>query len=79
MIALNPAEKEELLRALEELPPEAVSEVREFIEFKKFKAQAGAQADAVAIGGLLQGYRFSDGAIDEARREMWARFHDNPA
>lgn len=79
MTALSQVEKDDLLRALAELPPEALAEVRDFIEFQKFKAQAGTSAQPVAIGGWLKNQRFSGGDIDEARKEMWTRFEDKAA
>jgi hypothetical protein len=66
-------DKDEMLRALETLPPEAVAEVREFIEYQKYKAHARTEADALAIRGWLRGHHLDEKTIDQARREMWAR------
>lgn len=79
MTILNPIEKDELLRALDDLPPEAVAAVREFIEYQKSKSQTSSQAGAVAIRGWLQDVRFSSSDIDAARGEMWARFQNHSA
>lgn len=76
MTITAPIDKEALLRSLDELPPEAVAEVRAFIEFQKYKAQANAQAEPVAIQGWLKGFRFDSVAIDQARADMWGRFQD---
>jgi len=78
-MSLSLALKEELLHALNDLSPEAVTEVREFIEFLKFKAQSVSNTPPLAIGGWLKGYRFSSDDIAQARAEMWARFQDSPA
>ena len=72
-------DKEEMLRALDELPPEAIAEVREFIEFQKYKAQAHTPAGAIAIHGWLKDFRFDSNEIELARNEMWTRFQDHPA
>jgi hypothetical protein len=79
MAVLNPIEKDELLRALDELPPEAIAEVRAFIAFQKYKTQASTQVGAVAVGGWLKGFRFGSGDIDQARTEMWGRLQDSRA
>jgi len=78
-MALSPALKEEVLRSLDELPPESLAEVRQFIEFLKFKGRPAADVTPVAIAGWLAGYRFSSEEIAQARAEMWARFQDDAA
>ncbi len=80
-MAVSPILKDEVLRSLDDLPPESVVELRQFIEFLKYKAQstALARAEPVAIAGWLEGYRFSNEMIAQARAEMWARFRDKPA
>lgn len=42
--------KEELLLVLDELPPESLLEVRQFLEFLRFKSQKCAPAPSVALG-----------------------------
>jgi hypothetical protein len=69
-----PIDKEALLRALDELSPEAVAEVHAFIEFQKYKAQPAPSAPAVAIKGWLVGFHFDEQLITQARTELWGRF-----
>ena len=78
-MALSSVLQEEILRALNDLSPEAVTEVRQFVEFLKFKAETVSGSPPVAIGGWLKGYRFTNDEIAQARAEMWARVQDNPA
>jgi hypothetical protein len=78
-MSLSVVEKNEVLVLLDELPPEALSEVRQFVEFLKFKRQNATQQPPVAIGGWLSGYDFSSEAISQARSEMWARFEPDAA
>jgi len=78
-MALSPLLKDEFVRLLDDLPPEALTEVRQFLEFLKFKAKSRPYPAPVAIGGWLKGYRFSSDDIAQARAEMWARFQDGPA
>lgn len=69
--------KNEMLDLLDELPPDALTEVRQFVEFLKFKQHHTDTASPVAIGGWLAGYRFSADDIAQARAEMWVRFRDD--
>ncbi len=75
-MALSPILKDEVLRSLDDLSPESVMEVRQFIEFLKFKAKSASSVASVAIGGWLNGYRFSSDDIAQARAEMYLRFQD---
>ena len=65
--------KEQIIYTLDELPPESLREVQQFLDFLRFKSRKRANEPAVAIGGLLEGYRFTDEDIAQARREMWGR------
>ena len=65
--------KEQIIDALDELPPESLREVQKFLEFLRFKSQEQARKPAVALGGLLEGYRFTAQDIAQARCEMWGR------
>ena len=78
-MAVSPVVKEEVLRALDDLSPESVMEVRHFIEFLKYKARSFPYPEPVAIAGWLNGYHFGSEDIAQARAEMWARFQDKPA
>jgi len=65
--------KERIVNMLDELPPEHLYDVQQFLDFLRFKSQKGSEPSAVALGGLLEGYHFSDEEIAQARREMWSR------
>ncbi|MBM4425395.1 MAG: DUF2281 domain-containing protein [Chloroflexi bacterium] len=65
---------DEIAHALNDLPPESLNEVRQFIDFLKFKTQAARQSSPVAVGGMLSGFQFSSDDIARARAEMWQRF-----
>ena len=47
--------------------------VEQFLDYLRFKSQKRAGEPAIAIGGLLEGYRFTEEDIAQARREMWGR------
>ena len=67
--------KREIQKALDELPPEAISEVALFINYLKFKAQPSADfpwtEKKSKLGGLWKGVEFTEEEINEARREIW--------
>lgn len=65
--------KEQIIHTLDELPRESLREVQQFLDFLRFKNQARIHEPALALGGLLDGYRFTDKEIAQARREMWGR------
>ncbi|MFB0535445.1 MAG: hypothetical protein ACETWR_10725 [Anaerolineae bacterium] len=65
--------KEQIIHTLDELPPESLREVQQFLDFLRFKNQNRARQPALALGGLLDGYRFTEEDIAQARREMWGR------
>ena len=72
-MGIRAATQEQIIHALDELPPEALHEVQKFLDFLRFKSQEQVREPAVALGGLLQGYRFTKEEIAQARREMWGR------
>ena len=65
--------KEQIVHTLDQLPPENLHEVQQFLDFLRFKSQKQVQEPAAALGGLLDGYRFTEEDIVQARREMWGR------
>ena len=67
------ATQEQIIHTLAELPPESLREVQQFLDFLRFRSQERAREPAVALGGLLEGYRFTEEDIAQARREMWKR------
>jgi hypothetical protein len=64
--------REQIIHALDELPPEYLDEVQQFLDYLRFKKQERKRDPAAALGGLLQGYRFTEHDIAQARREMWS-------
>jgi len=66
--------KEDVVNALDDLPPESVSELIAFIEFLRFKSQKQPPR-LIKLGGLWQDLPpVSENDIAEARREMWGQF-----
>jgi hypothetical protein len=63
--------KEQIVHTLDELPPESLREVQQFLDFLRFKRRRQARKSAIALRGLLAGYRFTEEDIAQARREMW--------
>jgi hypothetical protein len=72
-MAIQAVTKEQIIHALDELSPESLREVQQFLEFLRFKRQDRAREPAIAVGGLLDGYRFTEEDIAQARCEMWRR------
>jgi hypothetical protein len=71
--------KEQITRVLDSLPAESLSEVQQFLDFLRFKQGSQSSQPPAALGGLLEGYRFTDEEITRARRDMWSRFDDDPS
>jgi hypothetical protein len=69
--------KQKILKALDNLPPESLTDVEKFLDYLQFKAQRG--KCPVQLGGLWHGVTISDEDIAEARREMWSRFGEDEA
>ncbi len=72
-MGVHVATKEQIIYMLDRLPPESLREVQQFLDFLRFKSQEQAREPAIALGGLLNGYRFTEEDIAQARREMWGR------
>ncbi len=65
--------KKEIHKAIESLPPEALSELEKFLDYLKFKTGTmPPEAKIVKLGGLWQGIKFTESEIIQARREMWS-------
>ena len=77
-MAVDIPTKEEIIQTLDALPPESLADVHQFLEFLRFKNRERAGEPAVALGGLLEGYRFTEQDIAQARREMWRRVDGSP-
>ena len=70
-MATHPVTKEQIVEILDELPPDSLTEVRQFLNFIRFKNRGATGDSAVTLGGLLAGYEFTEEDIQQARREMW--------
>jgi len=74
-MTLSTVTKTKIIRALDDLPPESLVTVAEFVEFLRAKfgetARSGASRRATKLGGLWKGYVFSEEEIRSARREAW--------
>ncbi len=73
--------KERIVEALETLPPEALQELVNYLDYIRFKLQLGQEPSsseaASGLEGILEGYRFSAEEIEQARREMWGGLGEN--
>lgn len=66
--------KEEIIEAINELPPEQLSDLSDFIEFLQFKAEREPQR-LIRLGGLWKDFPpITEEDIVEARAEMWGQF-----
>ncbi len=66
--------KSQIIRSLNELPPESLATVAEFVEFLRTKNASSTVPTPrlVKLGGVWQGYHFDEQDIRAARREVWA-------
>ena len=65
--------KTKIARALDDLPPESLSAVADFVDFLRSKAAPKSQPKRITrLGGLWQGYTFSEADIRAARHEVRA-------
>ncbi len=78
-MALSSLAKDEIVRLLNELPPDSLGEVRQFIARLKVTEKQSINVPPVSIRGWLKGYHFTADDIALARAEMWARFQDSAA
>lgn len=73
---LSHATKTQIVRALDELSPESLAAVGEFVEFLRAKVGKSSPFSrpprTIKLGGLWTGYSFSEEDIRAARREVWA-------
>jgi hypothetical protein len=66
--------KDELVRALDDLPADTLPELRQFIEFLHFKAQSRPKKLA-RLGGLWKDLPpITDQDIAQVRQELWGSF-----
>jgi hypothetical protein len=67
--------KKRIILSLNNLPPESLQEVINFLEYVRFKFQKKNQTSTpykpIAFGGLWKDENIDDQDIDEVRREMW--------
>ena len=71
-MALSLVTKTQIVQALDDLSPENLVTVAEFVEFLRAKTAQSFTQRITKLGGLWQGYTFSDEDIQAARREAWA-------
>ena len=78
-MALQPVTKDQIIAAIDDLPPERLPELGEFIEFLRFKSGQPSKR-LIRLGGLWKDLSpITDQDIAEARREMWGRFAERGA
>lgn len=75
-MTLHTTTKLAIIRALDDLPTENLDTIAKFVEFLRSQISEPAHAShsprLVKLGGLWQGYSFSEEDIRAARREAWA-------
>jgi hypothetical protein len=65
--------KAEITSALDSLPPENLRLLQEFVAFLRSRSEQPApQGRIVELGGLWEGYTFTEEEITAARQEAWA-------
>jgi hypothetical protein len=70
---------------IDNLPPESLAELTDYLEFLRFKASKTATVQppplrVIKLRGILKGHDFSLESLAAARREMWRKFQeDQPA
>ncbi len=66
--------KREITSVLDLLPPESLQLLREFAAFLRARAGQSTPQEGriVKLGGLWEGYTFSEEEITAARHEAWA-------
>jgi hypothetical protein len=65
--------KEQIVRALDQLPPESLAVVAEFVEFLQARSHIYQHRKRIVkLGGIWKGFVFSEEDIDSARRETWS-------
>jgi hypothetical protein len=82
----NPATPtaQQIHQQIEDLPPESLVELADYLEFLRFKAGKSIETAKpsslrlIRLRGLLKGYDFSPELLTEARREMWHKFQEQP-
>lgn len=82
------ATREEIVSRLDELSPDDLPKILEYVEFLVFKREKSEQDEkllaeqktpykvVVKLGGLWAGHEITDEEIAAARKEMWAGFGD---
>ena len=71
-MALPLVTKTQIVQALDDLSPENLVTVAEFVEFLRTKTTQSMAHRITKLGGLWQGYTFSDEDVQSARRAVWA-------
>lgn len=74
-MATDISAKDDLLHSLEQLSAENLTEVRQFVDFLRFKSQQPRRI--VKLGGLWRDQSpLTDDDITQIRREAWGAFGD---
>jgi hypothetical protein len=66
--------KKRIILSLDNLPPESLQEVINFLDYVRFKFQRNQTSTPykpIALGGLWKDENIDEQDIDEVRREMW--------
>ncbi|MFN8494766.1 MAG: DUF2281 domain-containing protein [Caldilineaceae bacterium] len=73
---------QQLYAQIQNLPPQSLSALAEYVEFLAFKARqnevqtkATPPLQIVQLRGVLKGQDFSPSLLTEVRRELWKKFN----
>jgi len=73
--------KRKIILSLDNLPPEGLREVVNFLEYIRFKFPQKTPSKTpyrpIAFGGLWKDENIDDKDIDEVRRDMWKSLEDH--
>jgi len=73
-MALQLVDKDELIKSLDSLPPESLVEVRQFVDYLRYRSEQPSRR-IVRLGGLWKDWPpITDEDLAQSRREMWGRF-----
>lgn len=75
---------QQIHQQIDNLPPESLAELTDYLEFLRFKANKTAPLQpsplrVIKLRGILKGHDFSPESLVTARREMWRKFQEQSA
>jgi hypothetical protein len=70
-MALSEQYQQQIIDTIKQLPEEKLAEVFNFVTFLKEKYQPSTEKNIVKLGGLWEGFEFTDKEIQDVRKEIW--------